>query len=174
MGGTARGVASLAGSPPTWPASWLFAWRQARPAEQYDRAVGRYLFYRQNNLGGRIDVGGADEALLGEGWTPPRAGAACRGLGGRARVLAPLDVAEDLDLTISADPDAGAVDVAVNGRLAGRLRTDGRATLRLGKGLWHRELNDVVITPVAGEVCVAALDFVRAGAPEAPRGFQAR
>jgi hypothetical protein len=173
VGGTARWVASVAGSPPTWPASWLFAWRQARPAGQYDRAVGRYLFYRQNNLGGRIDLGGADEALLGEGWTRPRAGAACHGLGGRARVLAPLDVAEDLDLTISADP-AGEVDLAVNGRGAGRLRADGRATLRLGKELWHRELNDVVLAPVAGPVCVAALDFTRAGAPEAPRGFQAR
>ena len=174
VGGTARWVASRAGSPPTWPASWVFAWRQARPAGQYDRAVGRYLFYRQNNLGGRIDVGGADVALLGEGWTEPRAGAACRGLAGRARVLAPLDVAEDLDLMVSATPDAGGVDVAVNGRHAGRLRTDGRASLRLGKALWHRELNDVVLAPVAGPVCVAALDFTRAGAPEAPRGFQAR
>jgi hypothetical protein len=165
-------VASLAGSPPTWPASWLFAWRQARPAGQYDRAVGRYLFYRQNNLGGHIDA--SDDTLLGEGWGETRAGAGCRVLAGRARVLAPLDVAEDLDLTISALPDSSQVEVSVNGREAGRIRADGRTTLRVGTALWHRELNDVVLTPVTGPACVAALDFVRAGAPEAPRGFQAR
>src|SRR5262249_27621277 len=133
VGGTARWVAAHVGSPPTWPASWLFAWRQGRPAGQYDRAVGRYLFYRQNNLGGRIEVG-RDDALLGEGWTAARP---CgRVLSGRARVLAPLDVAEDLDLSITGAPDAGEVDVAVNGRDAGRLRTDGRTGLRLPATLW--------------------------------------
>jgi hypothetical protein len=177
VGGTARWVAARAGSPPTWPASWLFAWRHALPPGQYDRAVGRYLFYRQNNLGGRIVVGrAADEGLLGEGWGPLRATAAspCRALYGPARVLAPLDVPEDLDLAIGAVPETAEVRVAINGRDAGRLSTDGRATLRLGAALWRRELNDVVLAPVVGPVCVAALDFVRAGAPDAPRGFQAR
>ena len=59
------------GSPPTWPASWLFAWRQGRSPGQYDRLVGRYLFYRQNNLRGHVELGAAGRGLmLGEGWGP--------------------------------------------------------------------------------------------------------
>jgi len=66
--------------------------------------VGRYLFYRQNNLGGHIDVGSGDGALLGEGWGDRREvdGRACRRPQGAARALAPLDVPEDLDLTLAA------------------------------------------------------------------------
>ena len=65
----ARRVTKAVGSPPTWPASWVFAWRHRLPLEQYDLLVGRYLFYRQNNLQGRIDLGApGDEAMLGEGW----------------------------------------------------------------------------------------------------------
>src|SRR6185503_2671535 len=71
VGTAAARVADRAGSPRTWPASWIFARREGRPPAQYDRLVGRYLFYRQNNLGGQIAIGGAgDEVMLGEGWGP--------------------------------------------------------------------------------------------------------
>jgi hypothetical protein len=184
-GGVARTVTDVAGSPPAWPANWLFAWRERRPARQFDRAVGRYLFYRQNNLGGFVDVGGADDALLGEGWSPRRevAGRTCRGVAGRARVLAPLDVPEDLDLTLTAVSPSGprAATVGVNGREAGRVLVAGDWTdsaLVLPASLWRREMNDVVVAVdgAAGDdsVCVALLAFVRRGAPDAPRGFQAR
>jgi hypothetical protein len=192
VGGTAVLVADLAGSPPTWPASWLFAWRHARPARQYDRAVGRYLFYRQNNLGGRIEVGGAgDDALLAEGWGGRLEidGRSCRPVAAAARVLAPLDVPEDLALTLvatsAAHPLVGRrvadtpqeVRVRVNGREAGAVLVEtawSEGRLRLPAGLWRRELNDVVVAPSSGTVCVDALEFVRLAAPEAPRGFQAR
>jgi hypothetical protein len=173
-------AADVAGSPPTWPASWVFAWRQDRPARQYDVAVGRYLFYRQNNLGGRIDVGSGDGALLGEGWGDRREvdGRACRRPLGAARALAPLDAPEDLDLTLAAGVDGPSeVGIRVNGREAGTLALGSSGTsggLRLPASLWHRELNDLVLVPRAGSVCVEAFLLVRAGAPEAPRGFQAR
>jgi len=180
VGGTARVVAGVAGSPPTWPASWVFAWREDRPARQYDVAVGRYLFYRQNNLGGRIAVGADDAALLAEGWGERQQidGKDCRAAKGAARVLAPLDVPEDLDLTLAARIETpGEMDVRVNGREAGTIAMASSGTserLRLPASLWHRELNDLVLIPRAGSVCVEAFELVRAGAPEAPRGFEAR
>jgi hypothetical protein len=143
-------------------------------------ATGRYLFYRQNNLGGRIDVGSGDGALLAEGWGDRREidGRDCRAPKGPARVLAPLDVAEDLALTLAARVEApGAVDVRVNGQDAGTVALAFSGTsdpLRLPASLWHRELNDLVLIPRAGSVCLEAFELVRVGAPEAPRGFQAR
>ena len=180
VGGAARVVAGVAGSPPTWPASWAFAWRQDRPARQYDVAVGRYLFYRQNNLGGRIDVGSGDGALLGEGWGDRQEvdGRACRRPQGAARALAPLDVPEDLDLTLAVRVDVpGDVGIRVNGAEAGTIALASSGTsgpLRLPASLWHRELNDLVLVPRAGSACVETFELVRAGAPEAPRGFEAR
>ena len=180
VGSVTRVVASVAGSPLTWPASWIFAWRQDRPARQYDVAVGRYLFYRQNNLGGRIDVAAGDGALLAEGWGERREidGRACRTPQRAARVLAPLDVPEDLDLTMAAHIDGpGDVGIRVNGRDAGTIAVGSSGTsgrLRLPASLWHRELNDLVLVPHAGSVCVEAFELVRADAPEAPRGFEAR
>ena len=182
VGGTAEIVASAVGSPPTWPASWLFAWREEMPVRHYDRAVGRYLFYRQNNMAGHIDVGRAEDAdLLGEGWQGPRVedGRACRPTAVPARVLAPLDVPEDLELTVGAVAMGGPQDLAVrvNGRDAGHVAVglDGtEPSLRVPAAFWRRELNDVVLVPSGLGVCVAALDFVRLGAPAAPRGFQAR
>ena len=182
VGGTAELVASTVGSPPTWPASWLFAWREEMPVRHYDRAVGRYLFYRQNNMAGHIDVGRAEDAdLLGEGWQGPRVedGRACRPTAVPARVLAPLDVPEDLELTVGAVAMGGPQDLAVrvNGRGAGHVAVGLGGTepsLRVPAAFWRRELNDVVLVPSGLGVCVAALDFVRLGAPAAPRGFQAR
>ena len=76
----ARCVADAVGSPPTWPASWVFAWRHRLPPGQYDLLVGRYLFYRQNNLQGRIDLGAAgDEAHARRGMGRRRAARRRRG-----------------------------------------------------------------------------------------------
>jgi hypothetical protein len=158
----------------------VFAWREDRPARQYDVAVGRYLFYRQNNLGGRIAVGADDGALLAEGWGERQEidGRDCRAPKGAARVLAPLDVPEDLDLTLAARIETpGEVGIRVNGQEAGTIAMASSGTserLRLPASLWHRELNDLVLVPHAGSVCVEAFELVRVGAPEAPRGFQAR
>jgi hypothetical protein len=122
-GAAAAVVSDVAGSPPTWPASWIFAARHGLPPARYDLLVGRYLFYRQNNLGGRIAVGTpGDEVMLDGAWGARREheGTLGRALDGRARLFAPLDVPEDLDVVwrLAADAPA-AVRVAVNGRAVG-------------------------------------------------------
>jgi hypothetical protein len=163
-----RAFAERLGFPTTWPASWLFAWRHERPPAQYDRLVGRYLFYRQNNLGGRIGVANPDhEALLGEGFGPITAIAEvpARAVRGRARLFAPLDVPEDLELRLAliAPEGPAAVAVDVNGCRLGRVPADARwAEERLfaPSACWRRELNHVWLTSDA-PVFVSRADFAR-------------
>jgi hypothetical protein len=170
VGGAARVVAEAMGSPPTWPASWLFAWRHGRPPSQYDVLVGRYLFYRQNNMGGHVEVGapGAED-MLAEGWGPPQTVEGVRGrpVRGRARLFAGLDVPEELEMRLRVRAPAGTeVRVSVNGRDAGRFWAEPawlEARLRAGAGFWRRELNDVVLETAADGVLVSAVDFVRVG-----------
>ncbi len=183
VGESARVMADAVGSPTTWPASWVFAWRERRPPGQYDRLVGKYLFYRQNNLGGEIRVGAPeDEALLGEGWgdTVERDGVKGRLLGGRARLFAPLDVPEDLRVALRARPEGATatVSVAVNGRPIGRVALAGADASSPGlaapASLWRREINEVTLDAEGAPVWVAAVDFVRPGAAGTPRGARAR
>jgi len=167
----AAGTLSAAvGSPPAWPANWLFAWRERLPVAQYDRLVGRYLFYRQNALDGVVRVNDRDHAaLLGEGWGPLQAlgERTVRRLEGRARVLAPLDVPETLRVGLVALAPEGlaVVRVAVNGRPAGRLAIDaagaGAGTLVVPAGYWRRELNDVTLEPERGTLLVESVVFTQ-------------
>jgi hypothetical protein len=155
VGQAARLVTDAVGFPTTWPASWIFAARTGLPVGQYDRLVGRYLFYRQNNLGGLVEIGSSDDvALLGEGFGPParEADVSFRETRGRARVMAPLDVAEDLEVRIRASSPGGPTlaGLFVNGREAGRFLAGpsfAEHALRVPAGFWRRELNDVVIDP---------------------------
>lgn len=170
VGGAARVVADAVGSPPTWPASWLFAWKHHRPPGQYDLLVGRYLFYRQNNLGGHLEVGGPGaEDMLGEGWGPAQTvdGIRGRAVRGRARLFAGLDVPEDLEVHVRVRAPSGTeVRVSVNGRDAGRFWAEPawlEARLRAGAGFWRRELNDVVLETAGEGVLVSAVDFARGG-----------
>src|SRR6185503_2174199 len=91
------------GSPPTWPASWLFAARTGLPPDRYDVLVGRYLFYRQNNQGGCVEPGrGAFAPQLEGAWSVADVGPDPVGVldapGGR--VWVGLDVPEDLTLAL--------------------------------------------------------------------------
>jgi hypothetical protein len=173
VGNATQLVADALGSPPTWPASWLFAWRHHAPAGQYDLLVGRYLFYRQNNMGGRIGIGAPRDApLLAEGWGPieSRDGRPARATRGRARLFAPLDVPEPLLLRVSAEAsEAGReVRVLVNGREAGRfLAGPGWAvhSVPAAASLWRRELNDVVFDAAGGELYLSGVEFARIGTP---------
>ena len=174
VGGGARIVADALGSPPTWPASWLFAWRHDRPPGQYDLLAGRYLFYRQNNMGGHVEVGapGAEETL-GEGWGPAQTvyGIRGRAVRGRARLFAGLDGPENLELRVRAfAPEGTPVKVSVNGREAGRFWTSAAwvdASVRATAAFWRRELNEVTLEAGGDGVLVSAVDFVRipGGAP---------
>jgi hypothetical protein len=167
--GSAALVSEAAGSPTTWPASWLFAWRYDRPAAQYDRLVGRYLFYRQNNMKGRVDLGQpADDVMLGEGWGPPElhAGVPSRVTLGPARLFAPLDVPEDLAVRVRTAARAVAVPVAVrvNGREAGRFVAPAswnEHEVHTPAAFWRRELNEVVIEAAAPGVHVDQVNFIK-------------
>lgn len=170
VGNVASLTAEKAGSPPTWPASWIFAAQTGRPPAQYDLLVGRYLFYRQNNMEGMIRPGDAShEALLGEGWGRIREDgeAKCRPVLARARLFAPLDVPEDLELVWRVRGyQAGELEVAVNGQGVGRIAVSGAWTegrVSVPQRLWRRELNDVVVT-TPQPVFVDSVTFVRAGA----------
>jgi hypothetical protein len=178
----AERMADGVGSPPTWPASWVFAWRHRLPPGQYDLLVGRYLFYRQNNLQGRIDLGApGDEPMLGEGWGAAfsRGGAEARPLQGRGRILAPLDVPEDLHVEFRAYADRPvAVRVEVNGREAGAFTAGpgwSAHRVSVARDFWRRDLNDVVLEGEGAGVWIDTVDFLRAGVPEGQeRGFRAR
>lgn len=145
------------GTPLAWPANWIYAWRHDLPPQKYDLMVGQYLFYRQNNLGGVIDLGDdrVDPGLLGEGWArrrPCGVGRVCRGLDGRARVFAPLDVPLDLTLRIHASGQ-GTLSVALNGHALGALPLAedlAEYRLRAPAALWRRELNEIALEPEPG------------------------
>jgi hypothetical protein len=170
-GNTARLVADGVGSPSTWPASWIFAQREARPPSQYDPLVGRYLFYRQNNLEGLVELGTTgDDALLGEGWgeVEERDSAKGRRTNGPARVFAPLDVPEDLRIVVRAAAPRADVEVrvSVNGRDAGRFPA-GTAladhVVAVPAAWWRRELNSVRLDAGTLRVFVDRVRFLRSG-----------
>lgn len=100
-------------------------------------------------------------------------------LNGRGRILAPLDVPEDIEVAVRAHGDgAGIVRVEVNGREAGAFTAGpgwGVHRLAVGRDRWRRDLNDVVLESDTASVWIDAVDFVRVGVPEGQeRGFRAR
>jgi hypothetical protein len=171
VGNAAGLVSDAVGFPTTWPASWLFAWRERISPGHYDELVGRYLFYRQHNLAGHIELWAPESlALLGEGFGPVEksAGPSFRRTRGRARIFAPLDVPEDLEVvfhTAAAGNAEVVVTVFVNDREAGRFlagATFADARLRVGAAFWRRETNDLVLDPGSGELLVASIDVIHA------------
>jgi hypothetical protein len=173
-GNAAQVVSERVGFPTTWPASWVFARREALPPGRYDLSVGRYLFYRQNNLGGVLQAGNPEHAaLFAAGFTRIEdvQGVAARRIAGRARLLAPLDVPEPLELRLVVQALGAPVmaSVSVNGAEVGRLDVlpDGWQEPRLlaPARLWRRELNDVVIEATGGALLLREARFVRSERP---------
>jgi hypothetical protein len=173
-GNAAQVVSDRFGFPTTWPASWLFAWRQGLSPGRYDLGVGRYLFYRQNNLNGLIQAGNPEHAALlpaGFGRIEDMQGAPARRIAERARLLAPLDEPEPLELRLGVRALAGPVvaSVSVNGSEIGRVDVlpDDWQEPRLvaPAALWRRELNDVVIETRGGPLALREVRFVRSERP---------
>ncbi|HET7292554.1 MAG TPA: hypothetical protein VFM88_09025 [Vicinamibacteria bacterium] len=159
-------VQGATGTPLAWPANWLFAARHGLGAGRYDLMVGKYLFYRQQNLGGVIDLGDprADPALVGPGWGGLRncESVQCRAVVTRARLLAPLDVPEPLEVAVRARGE-GVLELAVNGvgvaawPLRERLS---ESLVRVPRERFRRELNDLSFT-VSGSADVDRVRFTR-------------
>lgn len=178
VAGSARVLAETVGSPPTWPASWLFAWRHDTSPARYDGLVGRYLFYRQNNRGGRILVAAPDdESMLGEGWgrVESKDGEEGRRVRGRARVFAPLDLAEDLEVKVRASREQGLGEarVLVNGHEAGRLAAGpgwSEPRLSVAAAFWREGINEIAIEDTEGALLVGGFVFTRAATLAAPGG----
>jgi hypothetical protein len=151
-------VSELAGTPLAWPANWLWAARHDAPVALYDRVVGKYLFYRQASLRGLIDLGDdADEALLAEGWGEhvPCEGELCRTVDGQARLFAPLDAAETLDLTLRACGE-GSLSLTVNGTRVAEWPLAAALTarhVRVPADHWRRGLNALRLTVSSGGWC---------------------
>jgi hypothetical protein len=180
----AEGSASILregpGTPLAWPANWVFAWRHDVPPGQWDELVGQYLFFRQNNLEGRMEIGldhgVVDHPWLAEGWTPrtPCEGASCRAILGHARLLVPLDLPEALEVTVRA-AGQGELTLGVNGRplaawpLSRHLAAH---TCAAPEVVWHRDINDLTLEVSEGGTAV--VDWVhfrqRAGQTEQRQG----
>lgn len=145
------------GSPVAWPANWLFSLRHHLPPDRYDRMVGKYLFFMQNNLAGVVDLGAdpaTDEAVLGEGFgvRVPCGDAVCRAVEGRARLFGALHAPETLDLTVRA-AGAGRLRVDVNDVAVAdhALPSDlGDLTVRVPAARWRSGLNEAALAVSAG------------------------
>jgi hypothetical protein len=160
-------LADRVGSPNTWPASLRFAAAEGRPPSQYDLLAGKYLFYRQNNLGGHIALGSpGDEAFAGEGLSPreTRDGIPGRRVLSRGRVLVPTDTPEPLGLVLRAEADRETpVRVLLNGHLVGTFAAGPgwtEARLETGAADWRREINDLVFEAPSEEMLLGPLDFL--------------
>ncbi len=165
-------MAAAVGSPNTWPASWLFALRHGRPPGQYDLLVGRYLFYRQNNLDGHVPVGQpGDEPYLGEGWARRESlqGLDARRVRGRARLFLALDEPEDLELRVRLlAPGPREVRVSANGQALGRLAAGsswGEGRLGLPARALVRELNELGFETEGDDVAISGVTLLQRGRP---------
>lgn len=161
-------LSRLVGSPPAWPANWVFAWRHELPPDRFDLVAGKRLPAADD--GSReIDVGdlGTDAALLLEGWSVrhPCGDAVCRDVEGRARMLAPLEEPRPFDVSVLAAGE-GQLSVAVNGVTLGvQALTPTLAPLRFATAAPGRRLNEVSLAVAPGGR--ARVDRVRLERPGA-------
>ncbi len=161
-------LSGMVGTPVAWPANVVFSVRHDAPITKYDLAVGQYLFYRQNNLGGVIDLGNdrGDPGLLLEGWARPIpcGDGRCRTIERTARLLVPLDVPEALVAIVRAR-GTGSLALAINGREAAAWPLDEGAFVERRVSLPReglvREMNELRLTASPGPVVVDRIVFER-------------
>lgn len=146
---SARALSRDVGFPTTWPASWIFAARYDTSPAAFDLSAGKYLFYRQNNLGGIVDVGGdGDDALILDGFSGRKLDGpnTYRTFGAPARLIVSLDLPEDLEVSfVARGADAPtAIRVSVNGAAAGSVAagpTWDEGRVGAPRALWRRGAN---------------------------------
>jgi hypothetical protein len=165
---SSRAFAGDLGFPLTWPASWIFAARYDASPGAFDLAAGKYLFYRQNNLGGVADLGEpGDEGLLLDGFSGRRQAGPIgyRSFSSQARLIVSLDVPETLEIAFLARA-AGAssvVEVFLNDVSIGAAAfsdTWTTASLKAGNDLWTRGPN-VLTLRASPEVQMDRVTFRR-------------
>jgi hypothetical protein len=159
-------LSRLVGSPPAWPANWVFAWRYRLPPDRFDLLAGKRL--PLSDVGEKdIDIGelALDTALLLDGWSVrhPCGAAVCRAVEGRARLLAPLADAGRFDVAVYASGE-GRLAVAVNGvSLGAQPLSPVLASLRFPAPQPWAKLNEVTLTLDPGGR--ALVDRVRLAPP---------
>jgi hypothetical protein len=159
-------VQQTTGTPLAWPANWIFALRRDLGAGRYDLMVGKYLFYRQNNLAGVVDLGDprADPALLGPGWGAPRncENVQCRAVVTRGRLFFALDTPEPLAVAARAR-GRGTLELALNGSPLAAFPLGERLAehpVRVPRARLRRELNELVFS-TDGAADVDRVNFTR-------------
>jgi hypothetical protein len=146
------------GYPFAFPANWLFAARYDRPKTQYDLLVGKYLFHRQNNLGGVIDLGPSDPPFIGNGWSSladweGRQREVRLALGPTAGVFVPTDRPERLRVVVVCAAPSGGEPRSVELRLNGQPVTVFRPSSEMAEhggiadARWWRRLNLLEFVP---------------------------
>jgi hypothetical protein len=164
-------TSELLGTPLAWPANWIWAWRHDAPSSYYDRMVGKRLFAGPGDLDGVIDLGAeATDALAAEGWgVRVRCGdQICRGLRKEARVFAPLDRPEPLEVRVRAC-GAGALALTVGGQRLAEWPLQAaleNLRVRVPAHYWRRGHNPLVLeASEGGWAAVDRLEFERTGPP---------
>lgn len=172
------------GNPFTYPASLAFALRNAVPPADYDRLSANRFLSDPLRPYGRIDIGGNDGWLLGDGWhdSEHEGATTFRWAASSAAVLVPLDhrAALTVQVRLHAFTYPGwtgqTVTLTVNGRPFGPLPVQGGwETLELGtpKEAWRGGVNRVQLDFAAARTpaevglgsdprpLAAAVDYVR-------------
>ena len=166
---SARALSRDVGFPTTWPASWIFAARYGASPAHFDLSSGKYLFYRQNNLGGIADIGAkGDEGLLLEGFsTPAQDGPTTyRNVRDGARLIVSLDLPETLGVAFEAratNASGVTVEVWVNGKQAGQVDVAAdwsESRLEVPQHFWARGAN-VIRLRSASDLQLDRVTFAR-------------
>lgn len=166
---SAQALGHDVGFPTTWPASWIFAARYDTTPGAFDLAAGRYLFFRQNNLGGTADLGSAgDEGLILDGFSSPKQDGftTYRSFTSEARLIVSLDLPERLRISLrtrAASGPGGDIEVLINGKLAGPIQTRpdwSESEIEAPQHLWSRGPSVITLRSPTG-VHIDVLNFSR-------------
>ena len=166
--GSAEAISHDVGFPTTWPASWIFAFRYDTSPAAFDLAAGKYLFYRQNNLEGFVDLGSpGDDGIVLDGFTPPRRGAIThRGVVSTGRIVVSLDLPETLEIVTRArarTATTARLEVVLNGVSVGTVDIEPEwadRRVEAPQSLWKRGPN-VLALRTSSEVDVDSISFLR-------------